>query len=141
MKFEDALSFLTKNHRGVIGTKQPNGSIHSSIVVCGIYESMGAFVSVYPKSQKIKNLRRNPSCTILSVSDDWREYVTIEGEATLLDYNNTDPHILRPLLRNVYMACSETKHPDWDEYDQAMVDQKAVIVTVNPEKVYGLLRT
>jgi len=39
------------------------------------------------------------------------------------------------------MACSETEHPNWHEYDQAMVAQEAVIVTVNPEKVYGLLRT
>ena len=57
-----------------------------------------------------------------------------------MDYDNTDAEILRPLLREVYMACSDTEHPDWNEYDQAMVKQKAVIVLVSPEKTYGLLR-
>jgi PPOX class probable F420-dependent enzyme len=141
MKLEEAILFLEKNHRGVVGTRRPNGSVHSSIVVCGVYKGKGAFVSVYPKSQKIKNLRRDPKCTLLSVTEDWKEYVVIEGGSELLDYNNTEPHILRPLLRDVYMACSETQHPNWNKYDQAMVTQKAVIVTIQPEKVYGLLRS
>ena len=66
--------------------------------------------------------------------------MVVEGKAELMDYDNTDAEILRPLLREVYMACSDTEHPDWNEYGQAMVNQKAVIVLVSPEKVYGLLR-
>ncbi len=38
------------------------------------------------------------------------------------------------------LACSDTEHPDWDEYDQAMIDQEAVIVLIAPKRVYGLLR-
>ena len=53
MNFDDASGFLESNHRGVISTNRPNGSTHSSIVVCGVYEGKPVFVSVYPKSQKI----------------------------------------------------------------------------------------
>ena len=74
------------------------------------------------------------------MTPNWREYVVVEGTAELMDYGNTDAKILRPLLREVYMVCSDTEHPDWDEYDEAMVNQKAVIVLVNPAKIYGLLR-
>ena len=45
------------------------------------------------------------------------------------------------MLRKVYMTCSDTEHPDWEEYDQAMIDQEAVIVLVEPKRVYGLLRS
>ena len=31
-------------------------------------------------------------------------------------------------------------HPDWKEYDQAMVQQDAVVVLVKPERVYGRIR-
>ena len=140
MNFDDASSFLESNHRGVISTNRPNGSTHSSIVVCGVYEGKPVFVSVYPKSQKIMNLRRDPRCTFLSVSPDWREWVTVEGEASLVDYNNTPREDMRKLLREVYMCCSDTQHPDWADYDEAMVRQEAVIVTVVPNRVYGLLR-
>ena len=140
MEFSDAVPFLQTHHRGVISTRRPNGATHSSIVVCGAYEGHAAFVSVYPRSQKIANLRRDPNCTVLAVTEDWRQYVAIEGQAILLDYSNAEPERIRVLLREVYMACSHTEHPDWEEYDQAMIDQKAVIVLVSPERVYGLLR-
>ena len=140
MDFNDVVPFFETHKRGVIATRRSNGATHSSIVVCGAYEGNAAFVSVYPRSQKIRNLRRDPNCTVLSVRDDWREWVSVEGQATLIDLNNTDAEEMRVLLRKVYMACSHTEHPDWEEYDQAMVDQEAVIVLVRPERVYGLVR-
>ena len=140
MKFEDVRPFMETHHRGVIATQRPDGAAHSSIVVCGAYEGSAAFVSVYPRSQKIRNLRRNPNCTVLAVREDWREWVSVEGTATLSDYTNTDAEEFRLMLRKVYMACSATEHPDWDEYDQAMIAQEAVIVLVEPKRVYGLLR-
>ena len=140
MDFNDVVPFFETHKRGVIATRRPNGATHSSIVVCGAYEGNAAFVSVYPRSQKIRNLRRDPNCTVLSVRDDWRGWASVEGQATLIDYHNTDAEEMRVLLRKVYMACSHTEHPDWDEYDQAMIDQDAVIVLVKPERVYGLVR-
>ena len=140
MNFADVVPFLQDNHRGVIATRRPNGATHSSIVVCGAYDGNAAFVSVYPRSQKIRNLRRDSNCTILAVTDDWREWVSVEGKATLYDYGNMDAEEMRVMLRKVYMACSHSEHPDWEEYDQAMIDQEAVIVLVSPERVYGLLR-
>ena len=140
MDFQDVVPFLQTNHRGVISTTRPNGSTHSSIVVCGAYDGNAAFVSVYPKSQKVRNLRRDPHCTVLSVTEDWRSYAVIEGEVTLFDYGNTETEEMRKMLREVYMACSNTPHSDWEEFDEAMVKQEAVVVLVRPDKVYGLLR-
>ena len=140
MRFQDVVPFLETNHRGVISTKRANGATHSSIVVCGAYKGNAAFVSVYPRSQKVRNLRRNSDCTVLSVTEDWRSYAVIEGEAALFDYVDTEADKMRKMLREVYMACSDTPHPDWEEFDEAMVNQEAVIVLVRPDKVYGLLR-
>ena len=140
MEFRDVESFLSTNHRGVVMTRQADGAAHSSIVVCGAYEGNAAFVAVHGRSAKVRNLRRDPACTVLAVTDDWRAFVTVEGEATLYEASNTDAEELRVLLRKVYRACGDKDHPDWEEYDQAMVDQRAVVVLVRPERVYGLLR-
>ena len=140
MDFEDVQPFMESHHRGVISTRRANGATHSSIVVCGAYHGSAAFVSVYPRSVKIRNLRRDANCTILCVDDHWRGYAVVEGHAQLFDYENTDAEEIRQMMREVYMACSATEHPNWDEFDQAMIDQKAVAVLVTPERVYGLLR-
>ena len=140
MDFEEARPFLEANHQGVISTIQPNGSIQNSIVVCGAYEGNAAFVAVHGNSRKVHNLRRNPNCTVLTVTPNWRNCIAVEGQARLLDYRNTDPEEFRVLLREVYRACGDKDHPDWEEYDRAMVQQDAVIVFVSPDNVYGFIR-
>ena len=140
MEFEDVRPFLENHHRGVIGTRRTKGATHSSIVVCGAYRDQAVFVSVRGSSAKVRNLRRDPHCTVLAVTDDWRSYAVVEGTAQLFDARNTDREELRVMLREAYQACGDADHPDWEEYDGAMVKQDAVVVLVRPERVYGLVR-
>ncbi len=140
MEFEDARPFLERNHRGVVGTFQRNGAMHTSVVSSGAYQGKAAFVIVYGASAKTRNLKRDPRCTVMAVDSEWRSFVVVEGQAQLLDYRNTDAEEFRVLLREVYRACGDKDHPDWEEYDQAMVRQDAVAVFVTPERVYGQLR-
>ena len=140
MEFREVEGFLRTNHRGVVTTRRANGATQASIVVCGAYQGNAAFVAVHGRSVKVRNLRRDPNCSVLAVTDDWRSFATIEGQASLYDASNTDSEELRVLLREVYRVCGDKDHPDWEEYDQAMVDQRAVVVLVRPERVYGLLR-
>ena len=137
MEFEDVKSHFENNHRGVITTFQADGAGHSSIVVCGAYQGTAAFVIVRGSSAKTRNLRRDPRCTVMSVSDNWRTCAIVEGKATLMDYHNTEAEKMRVELREVFRACGDKDHPDWDEYDEAMVKQDAVIVLVKPDRVYG----
>lgn len=140
MTFDDVRPFLARHHRGVITTFQPDGAAHASIVVCGAYQGHAAFVIVRGTSVKARNLRRNPRCTVLAVSEDWRGWATVEGETQLFDYRNTDTEAFRVMLRELFRACGDKDHPDWEEYDRAMRQQDAVAVLVRPQRVYGLLR-
>ena len=140
MEFEDVRSHFESNHRGVITTFQVNGAGHSSIVACGAYQGNAAFGIVKGSSAKARNLRKDARCTVMSVADNWRTCAIVEGQATLMDYRNTDPEKMRVELREVFRACGDKDHPDWEEYDQAMVKQDAVIVLVKPERVYGKMQ-
>ena len=55
----------------------------------------------------------------------------------ILTPENTDNEELRLALRDVYRAAGGGEHPDWDEYDQAMRDQRRSVVIVAPEHIYG----
>ncbi len=140
MEFEEARPFMESNHPGVISTHQRNGAIHNSIVVCGAYKGNAAFVAVRGNSRKVHNLRRDPHCSVLSVTPDWRSFVIVVGLAQLFDARNSEGEELRVLLQEVFRACGDKDHPDWEEYDRAMVDQDAVVVLVPPDRVYGRVR-
>ena len=140
MDFGDARKFLETHHRGIVNTFQRNGSVQSSIVVAGAMDDKVVFVSVNGASAKVRNLRRDPRCTVVAVTADWRQYVVAEGRAQLFDSKNSAPEELRVMLRDTYRACGDQDHPDWNEYDRAMVSQDAVVVWVHPQRLYGLIR-
>ena len=140
MEFEQAKNFLVSNHRAVVNTINANGYIQSSIVVAGVYKDYLALVSIRGSSSKITNLKKNPKCTVNVTSSDWRNYVVVEGDAALIDSTNTAEEPLRLQLREIFQVCGDGTHSDWDEYDRVMKQQDAVIVLINPLKVYGLLR-
>ena len=140
MEFEEVRPFLESNHRGVVATLQPNGAVQTSIVVCGPYQGDIAFVSVRGDAVKVRNLRRDPRCSVLAVTDDWRSYAVVEGQARLSDSENTGAEELRLLLRDAYKACGGGEHPDWEEYDRVMRQRRPVVVMVQPDRIYGLIR-
>ncbi len=140
MQFEQAKAFFANHHRAVVNTVGTSGGIQSSIVVCGAFQEDMAFVSIRGRSAKIRNLRRDPCCTVVATAADWRNYVVVEGEARLFDSTNTPAEELRQKLRDVFQVCGDGTHSDWDEYDRIMLQQEAVAVLVTPQRVYGLLR-
>ena len=140
MEFTEIKPFLAENHRAVVQTMQPNGAVQASVVVCGAMGEQLVLASVYPRSRKVRNLRRNPQITVLAVTADWRRYLVVEGQAELRAADNSDAEELRLLLRDIFRACSGQEHPDWEEYDRAMVAQEGVGILVTPQRVYGKLR-
>ena len=138
MEFKEALPFLGEHHRVVVTTFRHSGAAQMSIVRGGPYQGSMAFTA-RGATAKVSNLRHDPRCTVLAVTDNWRSYVTVEGKATIHGWDDTDPGTLRVMLRAVYAAAGG-QHPDLDEYDRVMKEEQRAVVLVSPERVYGLIR-
>ncbi len=136
MLSDKAGAFLAENHNAVLTTFRNSGGAQMSVVTCGLYKGRVAFTTTADRV-KLVNLKRNPRCSLLVSKTDWWGYVVLEGRADLLSPENTDSEDLRLALRDVYRAASGQDHPDWEEYDQAMRDQRRSVVMVIPEHVYG----
>ena len=136
MLSEEVRAFVRENHRGVLTTFRRNGAAQMSIVSCGLFSDGVAFTTTSDRA-KLKNLKRNPRCSLLVSQPDWWGYMVLEGRAALLSPESTDAEELRLTLRDVYRAAGGGEHPNWDEYDQAMRDQRRSVVTVVPEHIYG----
>jgi PPOX class probable F420-dependent enzyme len=128
--------FASETHRGVLTTFRRNGSAQMSIISCGPYRDGIAFTTTADRA-KLANLKRNPRCSLLVSQEDWWGYVVLEGHAEILSPENTAQEELQMALRDVYRAASGTEHPNWEEYDEAMQEQRRSVVIVVPERVYG----
>ena len=107
-----------------------------SIVTCGAYRDGVAFTTTADRA-KLINLQRDPRCSLMVSKRDWWGYVVLEGRATILSPENTAADELRQALRDVYRAATNQDHSNWEEYDQAMVDDRRSAVIVVPDHIYG----
>ena len=133
---ESIRDFLTKNHQAVLVTFRRSGAPQMSIVTSGLYKDGAAFTTTAGRA-KLANLKRDPRCALMVSQTDWWGFVVLEGRAELLSPGITEADELRLALRDVYRAASGRDHPDWDEYDQAMKDERRSVIIVVPEHVYG----
>ena len=128
--------FATENHQGVLTCFRRNGMPQMSIVTCGAYRDGVAFSTTADRA-KLLNLQRDSRCSLMISKQDWWGYVVLEGRATNLSQENTAADELRDALRDVYRAATNQDHPNWEEYDQAMVADRRAAVIVVPDHIYG----
>jgi hypothetical protein len=74
---------------------------------------------------------------LLVSQEDWWGYVVLEGSAEIVSAENTLPEEYRDVLRDVYRTASGEEHPNWEEYDAAMREDRRSAVIVVPQRVYG----
>ena len=128
--------FVAENRRGVLTTFRRDGAAQMSIVTVGPYREGVAFTTTEDRA-KLHNLRRRPQCSLLVARENWSAYIVLQGAAQVFSAGNADGEELRLMLREVFRTAAGIEHPDWAEYDRAMVAQRRSAILVVPEQIYG----
>ncbi|GAA2590829.1 TIGR03618 family F420-dependent PPOX class oxidoreductase [Dactylosporangium fulvum] len=119
----------------VLVTVRADGEPSTSVVNAGILQhpDTGAPVVALVSrggTAKLANLRQHPRAT-LAFRAGW-EWISVSGPAEIVG-PEAGAEKLRLLLRDIYHAAGGV-HPDLDEYDRAMVEDRRVAVLVAPER-------
>ena len=136
MLSENVRDFVARSHNGVLATFRRGSAVQLSIVSCGPFRDGVAFTTTADRA-KLANLKRDSRCSLMVSEDNWRGYIVLEGRARLISPESADSEELRHALRDVYRAPGGGEHPDWDEFDRAMVEDRRSVVSVVPDRVYG----
>ncbi len=118
---------LSQHRVAVVTTYRRDGRPQMSLVTVGRFEDGIAFTTTRSRA-KYKNLVRDPRCAVMLTTPDWRGYAVLDGDAEVRGPDNTQPEKLRDDLRAVYIVAAGKEHPNWHEYDQAMLEQGRVVV-------------
>jgi PPOX class probable F420-dependent enzyme len=137
--FDDKLLALIKgNSLGVLATIKRDGRPQLSNVSYHFDpRELVIRVSITEPRAKTRNLRRDPRASILVDSDDGWSYAVAEGTAELTPPaaapGDDTVEALIALYRNI-----AGEHSDWDEYRQAMVTDRRVVLTLPIAHLYGM---
>jgi PPOX class probable F420-dependent enzyme len=94
-------------------------------------------VSVTEPRAKTRNLRRDPRASVLVSSDDGWSYAVAEGDAQLTPPAAAPGDDTVEALIALYRDIAG-EHPDWDEYREAMVTDRRVLLTLPITHLYGM---
>ncbi|SRR5581483_1561571 len=131
-----ALEFVRRNHTAVLATIKRDGGPQLSNVVYFLDDDGSIKISVTQDRAKTKNLRRDPRASLSCLDlNDWYTYVVVEGRASFIEGGPALPE-----LRHYYRQVRGEDHPNWEEYDQAMVADGRLVLVIKPEHVYGQVR-
>ncbi|MDQ6726713.1 MAG: PPOX class F420-dependent oxidoreductase [Actinomycetota bacterium] len=128
MDIEGARAFLREHHRAVLSTFRPDGRPQMSPVSIAVDNDGRPVVSTRETAYKVRHLRRDPRVSICAFSEDFWNWIQIDGTATVVAL----PDAMEPLID--YYRSVQGEHPDWDDYRRAMQEQRRVIVRVEIER-------
>jgi PPOX class probable F420-dependent enzyme len=137
--FDDKLlAVITGNSLGILATIKRDGRPQMSNVTYHFDpRTLSIDVSVTEPRAKTRNLRRDPRASILVSSEDGWSYAVAEGDAVLSPPAAApDDDTVESLIALYRKVAGE--HPDWDEYRQAMVLDRRVLLRLPISHLYGM---
>jgi PPOX class probable F420-dependent enzyme len=125
MEGQQLQEFLRDNHRAILSTRRRDGRPQMSPILFALGDDGRLLVSTRGATAKANNIRRSPGVSLCVVSDRFfGEWAQVDGEASIIEMPEA-----AAVLRDVYRAISG-EHPDWDEFDAAMVSEGRVVLAV-----------
>ena len=138
MDLTDALGFARDRRQGVLATIRSNGRPQLSNIMFVPGEGESLLISVTDDRAKTANLRRDPRASLYVVGDTFWQYVVIEAAAELSPVA-ADPHDASVDALVAYYRAASGEHQDWDSYRAAMVSDRRLVLTLRPERAYGMV--
>lgn len=126
---DQMLDFVRPRHNLVLITTRQDGRPQASPVTGGVDDEGRIVISTYPERAKTANARRDPTVSVLVLSDDFGDaWVQVDGECEVIDC----PESVEPLVD--YFRAVAGEHSDWDEYREAMVKQGKSLLRITPTR-------
>lgn len=126
---DELLEFLRARSHTLLVTTRRDGRPQLSPVACGVDGQGRLVIATYPERAKVHNVRREPTVSVCTVSDDWDgPYVQVDGHAEVLDL----PEAMEPLVE--YFRSLAGEHSDWDEYRAAMQRQGKCLIRMTIDR-------
>jgi PPOX class probable F420-dependent enzyme len=131
---ERAREYLKPRHQGILATIKRDGRPQLSNVLYVLDDGGQIRISVTQTRAKVHNLRRDPRASLHVAGKDFWEYLVVEGTAQFIEGEG-----VLAALRDYYRMV-RGEHPNWEEYDAAMVRDERLLLWISVERAYGQIR-
>jgi PPOX class probable F420-dependent enzyme len=125
----EAEEFIRTHRQAVLATVRADGRPQLSNVLA-VYKDGRLLVSTTETRAKYHNMVRDSRVSVLLLGDSFWQYLVVDGTASFTHLPEAHQG-----LREYYQLASGP-HPNWEEYDQAMVNDRRVLVSISIDRMY-----
>ncbi len=137
MELSRALDFAAGQRNALLTTLRRDGRPQQSVIFY-LLDGDQFTISLSDSRAKVKNLRRDPRAALFIPSDDVFKWAGFDGQVTLSEVaNNPADEVVDRLVE--YYRRGNGEHSNWDDYRQAMVDERRLLGTFTATSATGLL--
>jgi PPOX class probable F420-dependent enzyme len=119
-----ARDFIRENHRGVLATHRPDGSVQQTPVLATVDDEGRVIISTRETAYKTRYLRRDPRASLCVITERFfGGWVFVEGRAEVISL----PDAMEPLV-DYYKRF--TYQESEDEYRERMRQERRVLLRI-----------
>ena len=133
---EIPLEWLATRRNGTLITIRGDGSPQSSNVGFALLDGV-LTVSVTDDRAKTRNLRRDPRAVLHVNGDNHWQYASVRVTAELSPVTTEPGDAVGQELLRLYDAVAPTPHPDPQEFFEAMVSERRLVLRLTPVSAAG----
>ena len=128
--------WITSKHQAVLATVRADGTPQTSNILF-TFDGDVARISVTADRAKVANMRREPGVVLHVLGDNFWQYVAVACRAELTPISTEPGDATGRELLEVYEQIGGKPHPKPEEFLQAMVDDRRLVVRLHPTSATG----
>ena len=136
MDLNKAVSWASNTHHGVLITLRKDGRPQSSDIAYTVIEGKFCISATATRAKTINLLRDNRAVLHITSSETW-SYISFDGIAEITQTAQQPEDSVCKELAKVFTAIQKKQHPNWDEFNQAMINDKRLVIRFVPESAVG----
>ena len=136
MDLDKAITWASTTHHGVLITLRKDGRPQSSDIAYTVIGGKFCISATATRAKTINLLRDNRAVLHITSSETW-SYISFDGIAEITQTAQQPEDSVCKELAKVFSAIQKKQHPNWDEFNQAMINDKRLVIRFVPDSAVG----
>ena len=138
MELDEALTWVAEKTHGILITSRRDGRAQSSDISFTLKD--GKFcISATASRAKTRNLLRDDRAVLHVTSPKTWSYISFDGTVEVTSPAQSKNDEVNQELAEIYQRILGEEHPNWEEFQQAMINDGRLVLRFVPQSAVGMV--
>ena len=138
MELDEALAWVAEKTHGILITIRRDGRAQSSDISFTLKD--GKFcISATASRAKTRNLLRDDRAVLHVTSPKTWSYISFDGTVEVTSPAQSRNDEVNQELAEIYQRILGEEHPNWEEFQQAMINDGRLVLRFVPQSAVGMV--